>query len=154
MLRPIPGMAHEFDNSTAYEFFYGVPPLDQLDYGNQCNGMHCCASGKAMAGVHVGRNTFICRDMVDPANETCFVDTNTQRANMHACPAGTYMHGLHVDQNLLTCCYDRTVGPQPFSSEGIDTGTQAQGMHACVPDPFSVMTGIHVGNNFLLCAAP
>lgn len=154
LLRPIPGMAHEFDNSTAYEFFLGAPPVDQLDYGNQCNGMHCCPTGKSMAGIHVGRNTMICRDMIDPANEVCFVDTGTQRAGMHACPTGSYMRGVHVDQNRLTCCYDQTIGLQPYSSESVDFSTQAQGMHTCPADPFNLMTGIEVGRNQLLCAAP
>jgi hypothetical protein len=53
---PITGMAHEIDNTTSLQFFQhsAVPPVDQLDYGHQCNGMHCCLSGKAIAGNQRG----------------------------------------------------------------------------------------------------
>jgi dienelactone hydrolase len=151
----ITGMQHEIDNTTSLQFFKrsATPPSDQLDYGTQCNGMHCCPAGKAMAGIHVGRNDFICRDVLASSREECTVDTGTQRANMHACPAGNYLRGVDLSQNFFTCCHDK--GPAPklaFRSEAVDGGTQVQGMHACLAaDPF--MTGFNQGQNQLLCDA-
>ncbi|HKW83375.1 MAG TPA: hypothetical protein VJN68_06435, partial [Burkholderiaceae bacterium] len=155
MRTTIPGMVHEFDNTTFLSFLTGVTPTDQLDYGTQCGfggtSMHCCPPGKAMAGIHNDRNDFICRDVLPPAFETCFNDTGTQRQNMHACPAGNYMRGLHASLNLLTCCHDnRSPAVVQFHSEIVDTGTQAQGMHTCVSSqPF--MTGVRIDQNRLLC---
>ncbi|HEX9943727.1 MAG TPA: hypothetical protein VGG03_17080 [Thermoanaerobaculia bacterium] len=153
--RLIPGMGHEIDNTTAYQFLTGITPADQLDYGSQCNGMHCCPAGKAMGGVHIGRNDLICRDAVSPANESCST-LNTARLGMLACPAGTWARGYHHGNNQLTCCWDRTVGQVPLTGETIDpvaggSVTTAQGMHVC-PASRPLITGIHAGNNQLLCA--
>lgn len=153
--RLIRGMDHEIDNTTALQFLTGTTPLDQLDYGTQCNGMHCCPPGKAMGGVHIGRNDLICRDAVARTNEQCST-ANTTRHGMRACPAGTWARGYHNANNQLTCCWDRTRGQVPLASEAIDpvaggSVTSAQGMHAC-PVSRPLITGIHAGNNQLLCA--
>jgi len=126
---------------------------DLIDTSTQCFGMHCCPSGYALRGAHVDQNRFLCR-RVSQANEDCFVDHATPRSGMHACPEGTYMRGLRADRNQLTCCYDGTLGGQPFSSEAADTSTQIQGMQACPAQPVTVMTGIHLGQNRFLCAMP
>jgi hypothetical protein len=149
---PILGMVHEIDTTSSLQFLTGTTPPDQLDYGTQCGaGMHCCPAGKAMGGIHVNRNDFICRDVLPPAFESCFNDTGTQRQNMHACPAGNYMRGVHIANNWLTCCHDtRNPAVLRFTSEVVDSGTQVQGIHACATSqPF--MTGIRLDQNLLLC---
>ena len=150
---PIQGMHHEIDNTRSLRFLSrsAVFPDDQLDYGTQCDGMHCCPPGKAIAGLFLPQDRYICRDIISPANETCVRDTGNQRAGMHACPAGSYMRGQQPDNNWLECCKDRNLpNGLPLNNEAVDTGTTAQGMHTC-PSNRRFMTGIHIGNDQLLC---
>ncbi len=159
----VTGMVHEIDNTSSLQFFQHsqTPPIDQLDYGNTCNGMHCCPQGKAIAGISMTRDNgvvgeersdFICRDVLAPAREQCLVDTgSTQRSNMHACPAGYYLRGADPDANNFTCCHD--IGAAPVltpKNEIVDTSTSAQGIHTCGPARF--MTGYHEVLDRLLCS--
>jgi hypothetical protein len=117
---------------------------------NVCNGMHCCAAGWAMVGIHVGDNIFSCREAIAiPAHELCYVDQGTVRDGMHACGEGYYMKGVNVGQNLLTCCRD-WAGDSPGEENVNLTGNDGF-MHTCNYGQQEAMTGIHVANNWLLC---
>ena len=118
--------------------------------------LHMCAQASFMVGVHVGRNQLLCQDDIKVENfsDLSTNDASTQRQGMAACPPNTAMVGLHAARNVLLC------GPIPVTlsplgglkmirDERIDSNTVRRDMHACPPD--SLMVGIHVGRNLLLC---
>jgi hypothetical protein len=149
----ITSMPHELDDASAFELIFGPPAPIRRDYGTVCNGMHCCLPGEAMIGAHLDHNQFLCAPVASAPEEVCAVDTDTQRSGMHACPAGHYMKGLHVGNNQLTCCFDRSRGESPLANELVDNGTQLEDMHGCfgAGTRTRIITGIHAGNNKLLC---
>jgi dienelactone hydrolase len=124
-----------------------------VDRNTVCFGMHCCPGGYGMRGYRQDGDQLLCRELPEP-DEDCFIDGPTRRREMHACPAGTYMKGIRADRNLLACCFSRRRGFSELNSESVDGGSVAAGMHACpaksTQDAF--MTGLHIGNNQLLCA--
>ena len=148
--------AGEFiDYGTAYKIM--VPFSDFMgDKGSEVVGIHICAGGSFMTGVHVQENRFLCddgrswpRSGYSPADIKTNVDPGRkgfhryQSHGMAACPPGTAMIGLHAARNVLLCA------PLPTTDWFVDPHTQRQRMHAC-PEG-SVMVGIHVGRNNFLC---
>ena len=150
----IPGMQHEFEDFTASQFLFGFG-TPRRDYGTQENGMHVCPDGWGMIGIHESSNQFLCAK-IPSSNINCRVDpapgaNPTQRSGMHACPAGFYMQGAQVADNRFTCCQSPGV---PASSEVVDQNNQMEGMHACGQTQSGsphFMTGLHAGQNHLLC---
>jgi cephalosporin-C deacetylase-like acetyl esterase len=153
-VQQIPGMQHEFEDFTAAQFLLGSA-TPRRDYGTQENGMHVCPNGWGMIGIHDSNNQFLCAK-VPSTNITCRVDpapgaSPTQRDGMHACPLGFYMQGAQVNDNRFTCCQSPAV---PISSEVVDQHNQVEGMHGCLQSqtgPPHFMTGLHAGQNHLLC---
>jgi hypothetical protein len=127
--------------------------------------MHSCPEGSAMVGAHFGSNEFVCAPV--PWQESgCYEDaTGLNRAGMRACPKGKYMRGYHQGQNKMICCNF----PQgELDGEFVDTSSQwyfdnlhwsnnqctSGEAHICPTtwsNGWSVMTGVHVGNNQFLC---
>jgi hypothetical protein len=69
----------------------------------ESHGMAACPPGKAMVGLHVGRNVLLCAPL---QTRDLFVDEYTQTSKglrMHRCPEGSVMVGIHVGRNLLLC---------------------------------------------------
>jgi hypothetical protein len=69
----------------------------------ESHGMAACPPGKAMVGLHVGRNVLLCAPL---QTRDLFVDEYTQTSTglrMHRCPEGSVMVGIHVGRNLLLC---------------------------------------------------
>ncbi len=118
--------------------------------GSTSDTMHCCPSGYAMVGAHIGQNVFKCGRIVSP-NGPAKLDTGTQRYSMHACPYGSVMVGLDVGANRLAC---QPTVTNTVVGEWLDTGSQdLYPMHVCNPSDTSAgMSGIDVGGNRLLCA--
>jgi cephalosporin-C deacetylase-like acetyl esterase len=150
----IPGMQHEFEDFTSSQFLLGSA-TPRRDYGTQENGMHVCPDGWGMIGIHDANNQFLCAK-VPSADISCRVDpalgaNPTQRDGIHACPTGFYMQGAHVGDNRFTCCQSPAV---PISSEVVDQNNQVEGMHGCPQNQTGLphfMTGLHAGQNRLLC---
>jgi len=126
-----------------------------LDGATQCTNegvtMHCCPVGYVMIGARIPDNMFKCAQ-ISPRLGFNFIDTGTQRSGMHACPFGSVMVGLHVDSNLLMC---RKLVDTPVRTEYVDTSTRdffrSGAMHVCPLAGGFAMTGIHVGDDLLLC---
>ena len=89
-----------------------MPPKEFERY--ESHGMAACPPGKAMVGLHAGRNVLLCA----PLQVTdLFVDSHTYRqpegaappilgsstGKMHACPKGSVMVGIHDGRDLLLC---------------------------------------------------
>jgi hypothetical protein len=69
----------------------------------ESHGMAACPPGKAMVGLHVGRNVLLCAPL---QTRDLFVDeytTTSKGLRMHRCPEGSVMVGIHVGRNLLLC---------------------------------------------------
>jgi hypothetical protein len=148
-LAPTADMGPEFDNGSAHQFLLDKKPENQIDYYTQCEGMHCCPNGKAVAGIDSQRNLLVCRDVVSPEHEECFVDGDTSRVGLHACPPGSWVRGIHGDLDLLVCCHDRGAASIPSLDESLDSTTTQQGFHVCRPDHF--MTGLDLDGGIWLC---
>jgi len=120
------------------------------DTGTQCTvggvTMHCCPSGYAMIGIHVGNNVLKCARLSSGMSNNRNLDGGTQRNGMHACPRGQLMVGVHVGRNLFIC----ETPVQSTQFEYVDTSTQdGYPMHVCAST--SAMAGLHAGNNLLTC---
>ena len=139
-----------------------------------CNGMHCCGPGEAMTGVHANNNVFECKKLTLATDQGCAVYPLQARANptegvaVGACPEGHYMKGYHRNHNNATCCpYPGIIRASSWTLDGRgEPATQGiaprhkspwpfagtcSGLSTHVCPPNSVMEGIHVGSNYLLC---
>ncbi len=79
--------------------------------------MHCCPSGTAIVGVHIGNNWLVCGALDQQAIATYAGKLGvTQRVDppptghyLHECPKNMPMLGFHEGRNLLLCL---AVGPE------------------------------------------
>jgi len=78
--------------------------------GYQSHGMAACPPGKAMVGLHAGKNQLVCGSMVGLGKRYALevsIDSNTVEqeggVTMHACPVGSVMVGIHISKNLFLC---------------------------------------------------
>jgi hypothetical protein len=146
---------------------------DIQDTDTRSFGMHNCPDRTALRGVHIGDNVFRCLGVgltAEPREESAFADTGTQESysyqgnlhRVHVCPDGSYMRGMHADDNVWTCVKgeeDPVTKVNPVQTVGDrfvdqftnlpEPGNPGRRMHAC-PDE-SLMVGIHVGDNRLIC---
>jgi hypothetical protein len=143
-------------------------------YSNTCqvNGLTflCCPGNTFMIGARLDQGRLKCAAGFDSGTMGApFVDGQdgigntlaTQRRGMHACPWGSIMVGMNVERNDLLC--RNYAGINQYTSEKVDGGTQDNVGHVCEPangtPPLGAihyhgraMTGIHVINNWFLCA--
>jgi hypothetical protein len=86
---------------TAYKPSDLEPNYDPQKGGRYTShSMAACPPGKAMVGLHVGKNVLLCAPL---KMRDLFVDASTRRVGMHACPEGSVMVGIHAGCNLLLC---------------------------------------------------
>ncbi|RKI02568.1 hypothetical protein D7Y15_35235 [Corallococcus sp. AB030] len=142
----------EFDVEVAKSSlsFTGVPIYDA---GTRCtvggSTMHCCPTGYAMIGAHLGSDVFKCARLSSTSGSR-FLDVGTTRNGMHACPYGSVMVGLHVGNNHLAC-------QSPGTSVVFETVDGSPGtsdtypMHVCLAGGYA-MSGINAGSNLFTCA--
>jgi hypothetical protein len=151
-------------NNGSPTYDYNTACTVALPNGTLPTNMHCCPSGTAMVGAHLGGNVFKCTPFSPQGAR--FLDTSTARTfhilvndagvNMHACPVGSVMVGFHQGLNRLACQRNAT----SITAEGRDDGTQDTGGAGVIPPPPLMhvclnryaMSGIHVGLNAFGCA--
>jgi hypothetical protein len=88
------------------------------DYSTMRLGMHACAPGSAMVGIHVRNNVLKCASTgpqyigwpssskIDTNSEfVSYGGAGTLRYGMHACPEGWVMTGVHVIGNRFLCSF-------------------------------------------------
>ncbi len=139
------------------QYIYDPPPGGQTTV---CNGMHCCPSGYTMAGIHVGDNVLRCRFAGGMNINQCYLDGPSQPTYtvqtvngtaVHTCANSYAMVGINVSANLFTCC------PYTENVRFIDVSSSDGYMHICPTLNINgalretVMGGIHVGRNLLVC---
>jgi hypothetical protein len=137
------------------------------DGGTQCSGFfHCCPSGMAMVGAHLGKNVFKCATVHDGLTGY-YEESSNQRNGMLSCKSGYVMTGYHgqtcnhrtifgiCDQTLAEFLY--CARPlDGLSFEYVDNGTQdSYPMHVCDERPGNpgqyAMAGIHANTNQFEC---
>jgi hypothetical protein len=128
------------------------------DGGTQCSGAHCCPTGMAMTGAHLGKNTFKCAPVSGGLGSFVRLVYNNQRNGMLSCLTNEVMVGYYAgswsDAEHLLC--GRLLSQQ-LQSEYVDSGTQDSfPMHVCDETPTNpyryAMTGIHKAGNRFNCA--
>lgn len=128
------------------------------DGGTQCGGAHCCPTGMAMTGAHLGYNTFKCAPVAGGIGSFVRLVYGNQRNGMLSCPTNEVMVGYYAgnwwDAEHLLC--GRPLSQQ-LQFEYVDSGTQDSfPMHVCSEssgNPYHyVMTGIHQAGNRFNCA--
>ena len=137
------------------------------DGGTQCinsrgPSFHCCPSGMAMVGAHLGKNVFKCA-IVHNGLTDYYTEYDNQRNGMLSCKSGYVMAGYYgggcTDWTCFTEWRENLYCARPLDGltfEYVDSGTQdSYPMHVCradVTDPFRyAMTGIHAGKNLFEC---
>lgn len=141
----------EAAESSAAVSFTGATLYDSAPTQCTVGGatMHCCPTGYAMVGAHLGNNVFKCKQLTS-VNGPRFLDVGTVRNGMHACPFGSVMVGLHEAANYLACQYPGTAAWFEYV-DGNPPTADSYPMHVCGGSSYA-MSGIHAANNLFTCA--
>ncbi len=120
-----------------------------IDKKTDRNNMHSCPVDQFVVGFHEGKNQLLCEGGFGSYSvEDEETDKMVQSHGMLACQEGYGVTGIHVGKNKLVCT---PLEMRPIRRL-VDTFTERKGMHACSAKPKSVVVGIHVEKNLLLCA--